>query len=848
MGERVELTCVTGYYGVRDRVHRRQSRFCSTVCPHRNRLIMPHHTLLLEFDYETLVRPSDIGASNDTRLLAVGYRSVTVTCEATGRTLGHFELSAQFPPGFHPIYGFSNPEPWGVWSEGKRSCFLLELCDAPVQEYRINVSHMIVPEGGPGIRTRVLGNARPVDNVVFNGSETFDFLIRAEHRLDVVAAAAVEGPLRPDVPIELSIVIVNYNAWALTSACIASLLSSGLNCSAEILVLDNGSSGCEFAALERLELPIQLKRFAERRSFGEANNFAAERARGSAILFLNNDAFVQYGCIDHLANALAAGAFGVVGAVLEYPDGRLQEAGAFVSMDGRIVHRDHSNIHGDVRDLPAVSAVDYVSGACLMIRRDEFIRLGGFDPLYEPAYNEDVDLCFQIRAGGKRAALVRDAHVLHIRNATLNKLTRDDPHLSAPALSQDIFRSRWGAWLWTREACDLPLTDTIAPEKLKELVGGFPDRSVNAVFSTEPLSGRTGEHTVALSAVLSRSLPTILATDTPYSQLRLLRIANGLHIPMPQVATAAETALNVHDVEIFVHSTCEMPPAGRAHGKRRFLHCPMPIRAQRLTDVEKAARIQALSGYEAIVTNSELAKHKLLGVLRYFRAAAPPIIVIAPPLIKHEDVELESKENLIICIGDYGDRSAPAFHDFVLRGFQKFQTTAKDKWQLVCLGDIQGKEGVLYLQDLRSRAAALNVRCVASPDRRQATDLLRRAKICVSGTEFRSIETRLRPYPASNIGHAISHGCVPILYARSVEAELCAALGMDLIFDRAEEIEEQIAVAAHFASERALHPQSFKRAETLTYSRFYAAWQSLLCGSYATKVQAGPSVSYPEGK
>jgi hypothetical protein len=144
-----------------------------------------------------------------------------------------------------------------------------------------------------------------------------------------------------------------------------------------------------------------------------ACNLGASHARGAYLLFLNNDTEVRPGALDALVGAADSDdRIGLVGAQLVYPDGRLQESGGIIWADGCGWN------YGRDRDAGAAEFqvrrdVDYCSGAAILVRRDLFDSVGGFDQRYAPAYYEDTDLAFAIRATGHRTIVEPTAVVMH---------------------------------------------------------------------------------------------------------------------------------------------------------------------------------------------------------------------------------------------------------------------------------------------------------------------------------------------------------------------------------------------------------------------------------------------------
>lgn len=239
----------------------------------------------------------------------------------------------------------------------------------------------------------------------------------------------------------VSIVIPVYNQWAFTRRCLLSLMRVPAGAAFEIIVADNGSTDETPAALA--EIPgIRILRNEENRGFVDACNAAAAMARGRFLLFLNNDTeMVTEQWLEKLLKPFERESVGIAGVKLVYPDGRLQEAGGIIFQDAS--GWNYGN--GDDPDKPEYSyfkSVDYCSGACLMIRRALWEKLGGFDARFSPAYYEDTDLCFAARQTGHDVVFQPAVRVIHHEGATAGTdITAGFKKYQAVNLEK--FKSKW---------------------------------------------------------------------------------------------------------------------------------------------------------------------------------------------------------------------------------------------------------------------------------------------------------------------------------------------------------------------------------------------------------------------
>jgi GT2 family glycosyltransferase len=238
-----------------------------------------------------------------------------------------------------------------------------------------------------------------------------------------------------------SIVIPVFNQFAHTLACLRSLAAHPPRMPVEIIVVDDGSSDDTEASL----LQVTGLRYHRRRSNGgfiAACNDGAAIARGEYLVFLNNDTIPQPGWLDALLETFADHPqCGLAGAQLLYPDGRLQEAGGIVFADGSAANYGRFESPGEPR-LACVREADYCSGAAIALPRRLFEQLGGFDTRYAPAYYEDTDLAFAVRAAGYQVLYQPASRVVHMEGATAGTDTSSGIK-AYQVRNREVFRAKW---------------------------------------------------------------------------------------------------------------------------------------------------------------------------------------------------------------------------------------------------------------------------------------------------------------------------------------------------------------------------------------------------------------------
>jgi GT2 family glycosyltransferase len=235
----------------------------------------------------------------------------------------------------------------------------------------------------------------------------------------------------------VSIIIPLKDRLELLRGCLRSM-RGGTYRDFEVILVDNGSQ--ERRTLRYLERLRDHPRARVLSCPGAFNfswlcNQGARAARGDYLLFLNND--VEVLTPDWLERLLRLGQrteVGAAGATLYYPDGTLQSAGLFPRADGRWVHA-HARLPAEQmheHELDRIRVVPAVAAACLLMRRETFDVVGGFDENLAVTYN-DVDLCCRLRQRGLLVAVTPHARLLHYEGLSRG-FSGDEPgadHLGA---------------------------------------------------------------------------------------------------------------------------------------------------------------------------------------------------------------------------------------------------------------------------------------------------------------------------------------------------------------------------------------------------------------------------------
>ena len=557
-------------------------------------------------------------------------------------------------------------------------------------------------------------------------------------RADPTAALAKAGRWCTEVDPEVSILVINWNAARLTLECIRQIWWQTEGHTYEVVVVDNGSAPQDVAKLRRLGPGVRLLELGCNRFFGEANNIAAEAARGRFLCLLNNDAFVRAGWLTALVSAVTADPqVGASGPLFLFPDGSIQEAGAMIDAGGYPVRLGRGEKEASP-ELLQPKFVDYVSAASLLIPRDVFLEAGGFDLSYEPAYYEDADLCLKIQALGRKVLYCPAACVVHHEGSSAN----GDPVAEARRkalgdLNRDKFVSRWGSYLRTRDPQALvSLRACFAGVTRSKPAAAMPGASASrtaVMYTPYAITPGGGErYLMTMAVALARGHRVTVVTPHPYSTLRVRNIGHefGLDLSGLQVSTAGEFS-TVDAPDVMVALGNHVVPGIRGRGKVNIYICQFPFPMSRPPGIVEGA---LLDSYDRVIVYSDYARDHFLEGAQAHRLPTPPVEILRPPVPQFEG-DAARKRRLILSVGRFFVGGHSKRHDLLITAFKRIAGRLQPPVELHLAGSSTPTvESMDYLAMLRASAEGLPIHFHVNASQEKLRELYRDAAVYWHGT------------------------------------------------------------------------------------------------------------------
>ena len=224
----------------------------------------------------------------------------------------------------------------------------------------------------------------------------------------------------------VSVIILNWNGRALLEEFLPSVIAHTPSNKADIIVADNGSTDGSVDMLKEKFPSVRLILLDKNYGFAEGYNLAISRVDSTYIVLLNSDVEVTAGWIDAPLQALETDdrLAGVQPKILAQKDKKKFEyagaAGGWIDSygypfcRGRVLHI----VEEDYGQYDQPANIFWASGACLFIRTEVFKKEGGFDARFF-AHQEEIDLCWRLRARGYRLSCIPQSVVYHVGGGTL---------------------------------------------------------------------------------------------------------------------------------------------------------------------------------------------------------------------------------------------------------------------------------------------------------------------------------------------------------------------------------------------------------------------------------------------
>lgn len=235
----------------------------------------------------------------------------------------------------------------------------------------------------------------------------------------------------------VSVVIVNWNTKKLLKDCLGSL-KGGTRCPVEVIVVDNGSSDGSIKMVKKFFHGVLAIETGVNLGMGTGNNRGLERAKGKYLMVLNTDTVVPKGAIEKLVSWMDNHpGVGVVGPQLRYGDGRVQTSGGnfpslattailflgiddipFLSRFLPLYQRGGMYLSGKQEEVfKKEHRVDWLMGGCLMVRREVYEKVGGFDENIF-MYGEEVEWAYRVHEAGYLLWYTPNIWITHLKGGS----------------------------------------------------------------------------------------------------------------------------------------------------------------------------------------------------------------------------------------------------------------------------------------------------------------------------------------------------------------------------------------------------------------------------------------------
>jgi len=222
----------------------------------------------------------------------------------------------------------------------------------------------------------------------------------------------------------VSIIIPVFNSWQYTYRCLSSIFDHTGEVDYEIIIADDCSNDKTALLMQKITGINYLKN-EHNLGFLLNCNSAADHAAGKYLVFLNNDTLVRPGWLSALVNSVETDQkIGISGSKIIDQSGMLSECGWVMYDNGWGIPvgrwQDPS-----LAEFSSRRDVDFIGGACFLVKKEYFIKAGKFDERFVPGYFEEVDLCYTARKMGYKVIIEPSSEVVHFGSISYGKSGKD---------------------------------------------------------------------------------------------------------------------------------------------------------------------------------------------------------------------------------------------------------------------------------------------------------------------------------------------------------------------------------------------------------------------------------------
>ena len=218
---------------------------------------------------------------------------------------------------------------------------------------------------------------------------------------------------------DFSIIIVNYNTKNLLKNCLDSIFNNFNKDDFEVIVVDNNSNDKSIEMLKRYGDIIKVVENQKNFGFGKANNIGTKVAQGEYLFFLNSDTIIHSNILSKINSEFESdNSVGIVSPKLILNNGKQQEHayGKFPNLLNIIVAKFKKQKFSNHKNFE----VDWVSGAALIVRKNIFKEVKGFDNKFF-MYFEDIDLCKKVKRLNYKIVVLNKVKILHLGGKSIKK-------------------------------------------------------------------------------------------------------------------------------------------------------------------------------------------------------------------------------------------------------------------------------------------------------------------------------------------------------------------------------------------------------------------------------------------